>query len=292
MSVYTQECTDLGRWQTDKVSPTEDEVNVRGETDTQSGFKHLIDNDEEEEEENKGVNAFLDSDPSDASCSSLSEKILATMYMGVVLLGLVVAGLAFLSAISACTLVNVIISCGKVRDQHCYEVYMFKGIPYASPLNGSLRWRPPKEPTCWNDTQDATELRSMYPLVRPLSEKGEVMGSKDFLYINVWTPSLDPDAILPAVDWIHGGYLLIGSGFEPGYCPNEDLAQWSQIVHVSFNYRLNAFGFMTLETLREGSATNTTSNYGFMDQIAALKWVQKNIESFGEDPDKVTIYGR
>ncbi|XP_069596017.1 para-nitrobenzyl esterase-like isoform X1 [Ranitomeya imitator] len=266
------------------------QVNTRGEAGSQSEFKHLVDDDEEEDDE--GVKAFLDSDQSDASCSSLSYKTLAVMFGGVVLLGLVVVGLAYLSGNSACTLVDVIISCGKVRGQHCDKVYMFKGIPYASPPSGSLRWRPPKEPTCWNDTLDATEFSSMCAQVRPLSEKGEVMGSEDCLYVNVWTPSLDPDANLPVMVWIHGGYLLIGSGFEPGYCPNDDLAQWSQIVHVSFNYRLNAFGFMTLETLREGSATNSSGNYGFMDQIAALKWVQKNIQSFGGDPNKVTIYGQ
>ncbi|XP_073397732.1 para-nitrobenzyl esterase-like isoform X2 [Dendrobates tinctorius] len=265
-------------------------VNTRGEAGSQSEFKHLVNDDNDEEDE--GVKAFQDPDPSDASCSSPSYKALAAMFGGILLLGLVVVGLAYLSGNSACTLVDLIISCGRVRGQHCDKVYMFKGIPYASPPSGSLRWRPPKEPTCWNDTLDATEFRSMCAQVRPLSEKGEVMGSEDCLHVNVWTPSLDHGANLPVMVWIHGGYLLIGSGFEPGYCPNEDLAQWSQIVHVSFNYRLNAFGFMTLETLREGSATNSSGNYGFMDQIAALKWVQKNIASFGGDPNKVTIYGQ
>ncbi|CAI9607050.1 unnamed protein product [Staurois parvus] len=87
--------------------------------------------------------------------------------------------------------------------------------------------------------------------------------------------------------WIHGGYLLIASGSEPGYCPNEDLVRDSHIVHVSFNYRLNAFGFLALAELRE-----VTGNYGLMDQMAALKWVQKNIQYFGGDPNKVTIYGQ
>ncbi|XP_073515006.1 para-nitrobenzyl esterase-like isoform X4 [Phyllobates terribilis] len=266
-------------------------VNLRGEVGSQSEFKHLVDN-EEEEEDDEGVKAFLDSDTSDTSCSSPSYKTLAAMFGGVVLLGLVVVGLAYLSGNSACTLVDVVTSCGKVRGQHCDKIYMFKGIPYASPPSGSLRWRPPKEPTCWNDTLDATKFRSMCAQVRPLSETGEVMGSEDCLHVNVWTPSLDHEANLPVMFWIHGGYLLIGSGFEPGYCPNEDLAQWSHIVHVSFNYRLNAFGFMTLEKLREGSPTNSSGNYGFMDQIAALKWVQRNIRSFGGDPNKVTIYGQ
>ncbi|KAM4018720.1 para-nitrobenzyl esterase-like isoform 2-T2 [Anomaloglossus baeobatrachus] len=268
-------------------------VNSRGEAGSQSEFKYLVDDDEEEEEEEEeGVKPFLDSDPSDASCSAPSYKTQAAMFGGVVALGLVVVGLAYLSGNSACTVVDVITTCGKVRGQHCEKVYMFKGIPYASPPTGSLRWRPPKEPTCWNDTLDATEFRSVCPQVRPLSETGEVMGSEDCLHANVWTPSMDENANLPVMVWIHGGYLLIGSGCEPGYGPNEDLAQKSQIVHVSFNYRLNALGFMALETLREGSPTNSSGNYGFMDQIAALRWVQKNIRSFGGDPNQVTIYGQ
>ncbi|XP_075693997.1 para-nitrobenzyl esterase-like isoform X2 [Rhinoderma darwinii] len=218
--------------------------------------------------------------------------MMAAMCGGVVILSLVVASLAYLSGDSACTFVDVTTSCGKVRGQHCDKIYMFKGIPYASPPIGSLRWRPPKEPTHWKDTLDATEFKSTCAQVRTLSETGEVTGSEDCLYINVWTPSVDHDADLPVMVWIHGGYLLIASGSEPGYSPTEDLARDSQIVHVSFNYRLNAFGFIALQQLREGSPTNTSGNYGFMDQIAALQWVQKNIKSFGGDPNQVTIYGQ
>lgn len=211
---------------------------------------------------------------------------------GVVILCLVVASLAYLSGTSACTFVDATTSCGKVRGQHCEKIYTFKGIPYASPPSGPLRWRPPEEPPCWKDTLDATEFKSICAQVQPLSETGEVMGSEDCLYVNVWTPSLDHEANLPVMVWIHGGYLLIFSGSEPGYSPTEDLTRDSQMVHVSFNYRLNALGFMALSLLREGSPTNTSGNYGFMDQIAALQWVQKNIKSFGGDPNKVTLYGQ
>ncbi|XP_069821972.1 para-nitrobenzyl esterase-like isoform X2 [Dendropsophus ebraccatus] len=264
-------------------------VKTRGEEGSQSEFKHLVNSEEEEEEE-----TYLDRDFDipDHSCNFPTYKTIAAMCGAVVILCLVVASLAYLSGNSACTFVDVTTECGKVRGQHCDKIYTFKGIPYASPPKGSLRWRPPKEPTCWNGTLDASEFKSMCAQVRPVSETGEVMGSEDCLYVNVWTPSLDHEANLPVMFWIHGGYLLINSGSEPGYGPNEDLASNSQIVHVSFNYRLSAFGFMALSLLREGSPTNTSGNYGFMDQIAALKWVQKNIRSFGGDPNKVTIYGQ
>lgn len=263
-------------------------MTTHGEDGSQSEFKHLVDSEEDEDV------TFLDKDfdPSDPSCNPPTYKTLAAMCGGVVILCLVVASLAYLSGTSACTFVDVTTSCGKVRGQHCEKIYTFKGIPYASPPSGPLRWRPPEEPPCWKDTLDATEFKSICAQVQPLSESGEVMGSEDCLYVNVWTPSLDHEANLPVMVWIHGGYLLIFSGSEPAYSPTEDLTRDSQMVHVSFNYRLNAFGFMALSLLREGSPTNTSGNYGFMDQIAALQWVQKNIKSFGGDPNKVTIYGQ
>ncbi|XP_018417662.1 PREDICTED: uncharacterized protein LOC108791619 isoform X2 [Nanorana parkeri] len=262
--------------------------NTRGEQGSHSEFKYLVDSEEEGEE------IFLekDFDTVDSFWSLPSYKTMAAIGVGIILLCLLAAGFAYLSGKSGCTLVDVSTSCGKVRGHHCDHVYMFKGIPYASPPTGPLRWRPPVEPTCWNDTLSATEFKPMCAQVRPLNATGTVMGSEDCLYVNVWTPSLDLEAKLPVMVWIHGGYLLIASGSEPGYCPNEDLVMHSHMVHVSFNYRLNAFGFLALAELREGSPTNTSGNYGLMDQLAALKWVQKNIQYFGGDPNKVTIYGQ
>ncbi|XP_066439466.1 para-nitrobenzyl esterase-like isoform X2 [Eleutherodactylus coqui] len=265
-------------------------VNTQGEAGSQSEYKHLVNSDEEEEEEDTYLDKDLDIP--EPSCNTPAHKTIAAMFGGIVILCLVAASLAYLSGYSPCTSVDVTTSCGKVRGQHCDKIYTFKGIPYASPPIGSLRWRPPQEPTCWKETLDATKFKSMCAQVRPLSATGQVMGSEDCLYVNVWTPSLDHNADLPVMVWIHGGYLLIFSGAETGYCPTEELAGYSQMVHVSFNYRLNAFGFMALPQLREGSPTNTSGNYGFMDQIAALKWVQKNIKSFGGNPNKVTIYGQ
>ncbi|XP_063800722.1 para-nitrobenzyl esterase-like isoform X2 [Pseudophryne corroboree] len=262
-------------------------LNTRNEPGSHSEYKHLVDSDEEAFE-----HSSEDVDTSGSSCNFPTYKTMAAVCGGVVILCLVVVGLAYLSGNSACTLVDVTISRGKIRGHHCDKVYMFKGIPYASPPTGDLRWRPPKEPARWENTLKATEFKSMCAQIQPVSETGTVMGSEDCLYVNVWTPSMDQNAKLPVMVWIHGGYLLIFSGSEPGYSPTEHLVAHSQIVHVSFNYRLNAFGFMALPQFREGSPTNSSGNYGFMDQIAALKWVQKNIQYFGGDPNKVTIYGQ
>lgn len=183
-------------------------------------------------------------------------------------------------------------SCGEFRGRHKDGAFSFKGMPYAAPPVGDLRWAPPAEPLCRSKVSDAGRFRSMCAQVRPLASGGQVMGQEDCLFVNVWTPTLRADARLPVMVWIHGGYLHMLSGGEPGYSPTEKLAADTHVVYVSFNYRLNAFGFLALEMLREGSPTNTSGNYGFMDQIAALKWVQRNIHVFGGDPGKVTIFGQ
>ncbi|KAJ1182920.1 hypothetical protein NDU88_008097 [Pleurodeles waltl] len=227
-------------------------------------------------------------------CVAPTRRNMGIMAGGIVLLSVLAASAAYLSGMSACTLVDVTTDCGVIRGTHSNLAYVFKGVPYAKPPLGPLRWRPPQNlsSSCWNGTLDATKFKSMCAQVQPLSANGTVMGSEDCLYLNVWTPSLGSKAKLPVMVWIHGGYLHIFSGSEEGYSPTEEFTAKTKVVHVSFNYRLNAFGFMALQMLREGSPTKTSGNYGFMDQIAALQWVQNNIHAFGGDPAKVTIYGQ
>lgn len=131
-------------------------------------------------------------------------------------------------------------------------------MPYAAPPVGTLRWAPPAEPVCRSGVTDAGHFGSMCSQVRPLLSTGRVMGQEDCLFINVWTPTLQPDAKLPVMVWIHGGGLHTLSGGEPAYAPTEQLAADTGVVYVSFNYRLNAFGFLALELLREGSPKNTS----------------------------------
>lgn len=131
-------------------------------------------------------------------------------------------------------------------------------MPYAAPPIGDWRWAPPAEPLCRSGVSDAGRFRSMCAQVQPLSSNGEVMGQEDCLFVNVWTPTLRPDARRPVMVWIHGGFLHMYSGGEPSYSPTEKLAADTDLVYVSFNYRLNAFGFLALEILREGSPKNTS----------------------------------
>nr|XP_061811066.1 para-nitrobenzyl esterase-like [Nerophis lumbriciformis] len=222
----------------------------------------------------------------------LSRRCILLICLGVLALLVLATYLGYVAQTLPPGLVQVTTDCGEFRGRHKNGAYSFKGMPYAAPPVGNLRWAPPADPVCKDGITDASRFRSVCPQVQPLSSQGKLMGQEDCLFINVWTPTLKADSKLPVVVWIHGGYLHMFSGGEPGYSPTETMAAETGMVYVSFNYRLNAFGFMALEILREGSPKNTSGNYGFMDQIAALKWVQRNIHVFGGDPGKVTILGQ
>ncbi|XP_018548383.1 para-nitrobenzyl esterase [Lates calcarifer] len=222
----------------------------------------------------------------------LSRRCIFFICLGVLALLALATYLGYVAQTLPPGVAQVLTDCGEFRGRHKNGAYSFKGMPYAAPPVGNLRWAPPAEPACGSTVTDAGRFRSICPQVRPMKSTGKVMGQEDCLYINVWTPTLQPNAKLPVMVWIHGGYLHMLSGGEPGYSPTEKLAADTGMVYVSFNYRLNAFGFLALEILREGSPRNTSGNYGFMDQIAALKWVQRNIHLFGGDPGRVTILGQ
>lgn len=222
----------------------------------------------------------------------LSRRCVALIGLGVLALLTLATYLGYVAKTLPPGVAMVTTHCGEFRGRHSDGAYSFKGMPYAAPPVGALRWAPPAEPRCSAGVSDAGAFGSVCAQVRPLSSGGRVTGREDCLFINVWTPTLRPDARLPVMVWIHGGFLHMLSGGEPGYSPTERLAADTATVYVSFNYRLNAFGFMALQLLRDGSPTNTSGNYGFMDQIAALKWVQTNIHVFGGDPGRVTIFGQ
>ncbi|XP_055788561.1 para-nitrobenzyl esterase [Salvelinus fontinalis] len=222
----------------------------------------------------------------------LSRRCIFLVCMGVLSLLTLAGYLAYVAQTLPPGSAQVTTDCGEFQGRQRNGAYSFKGLPYAAPPIGERRWAPPAKPRCGNGVGDATRFRSKCLQVQPLSDTGKVIGQESCLFLNVWTPTLSPDAALPVMVWIHGGYLHMLSGGEEGYSPTEELAAQTGMVYVSFNYRLNAFGFLALELLREGSSTNTSGNYGFMDQIAALQWVQRNIKVFGGDPSKVTIFGQ
>ncbi|XP_043120657.1 para-nitrobenzyl esterase [Puntigrus tetrazona] len=226
----------------------------------------------------------------------VSRKCMFLIGCGVIALLSLAGYLAYVAETPPPRVAEVQTECGRLRGSWKGGAYSFKGIPYAVPPVGERRWRPPadlfKAGQCWRGVYDATRFRSICAQVQPLRKDGQVMGQEDCLHLSVWTPSLKPAKPLPVMVWIHGGYLHMLSGQEKGYSPTEELAARTQMVYVSLNYRLNAFGFMALEMLREGSPTNSSGNYGFMDQIQALQWVQRNIHDFGGDAGRVTIFGQ
>ena len=173
---------------------------------------------------------------------------------------------------------------------------IFKGIPYAKPPVGDLRWRAPEKPESWDGDLLAYEYgpipmqmrsegfykKEFYPIDYPMSE--------DCLYLNVITPAEEPGERLPVVLWIYGG------SFVGGYAnklETDGLAFAKKgIVFVSFNYRIGPLGFLTCKALDEEAPTGKSGNYGLKDQIAALDWVHDNIGAFGGDPDHITIMGQ
>ena len=159
---------------------------------------------------------------------------------------------------------------------------VFKGIPFAAPPVGDLRWREPMPVKPWQGVRDATMFSS-----HCVQSGADV--SEDCLYLNVWTPEWPSKSRKPVMLWIHGGGNFAGSGSEAVF-DGESLAKRG-VVLVTANYRLGAFGFLAHPELTAESSHHASGNYGLMDQVAAMKWVRDNIARFGGDPRKVTIFG-
>ena len=168
-------------------------------------------------------------------------------------------------------------------------VSVFKGVPYAAAPVGDLRWRAPLPPPQWSGVKPAVEFGP-----RPV-QKSNLMyefrskkSSEDCLYLNIWAPAHDNQGLKPVYVFIHGGSFVRGDGSQPAY-DGESMAKMG-IVYVSINYRLGVFGFMAHPELSKESG-HGSGNYGLLDQLAALKWIQENISAFGGDPRSVTIGG-
>jgi para-nitrobenzyl esterase len=168
-------------------------------------------------------------------------------------------------------------------------VRVFRGIPYARPPVGDLRWRPPQTAPAWEGIRDCTAFGPS--CIQPGQKIIPGIGGKqseDCLYLNVWTAAGAGEK-RPVMVWIHGGGFTIGSGSQATY----DGLHFAEdgVVEVTFNYRLGPFGFMAHPALSAESPEHVSGNYGLLDQIEALRWVQRNIGAFGGDPGNVTIFG-
>lgn len=177
---------------------------------------------------------------------------------------------------------------GEVVEHEDKEVRIFRGVPYAAAPAGELRWKPPQPPEPWTEVRDATEWGDRCPQGEStLSSPGEI--SEDCLNLNLLTPATDTRDGLPVMVFFHGGGLSIGTGNSPTYCHTALPAQG--VVVVTVNHRLGPFGYFAHPALAEESDHASSGNYGTLDLIASLEWVQENIEAFGGDPNNVTIFG-
>ncbi len=172
-------------------------------------------------------------------------------------------------------------------------VESFKGIPFAAPPVGEWRWRPPQKALIWTGVRQATEfgadcMQGRFGPPPPPGAPPARVPSEDCLYLNVWRPAA-ATARLPVMVWIHGGGFVGGSGASP-FTSGAQLAKQG-VVLVSINYRLGRFGFFAFPALSRERPDELKANYAYMDQIAALQWVKRNIAAFGGDPDNVTIFG-
>ncbi|MGE7612596.1 carboxylesterase/lipase family protein [Paenibacillus sp. NPDC101420] len=180
-------------------------------------------------------------------------------------------------------------SYGKLQGREEDGVNVWRGIPFAAPPVGELRFRAPQPPEAWSGIRDASEFGPVSH--QPADTRGTRFGgltprhSEDCLYLNVWSPA-SPGEALPVMFWIHGGTFVTGAGSQPQF-DGTSFAKNGNVVLVTINYRLGPFGFMHLSSLGDGFA----SNQGLLDQIAALEWVKLNIAAFGGDPQRVTVFG-
>ena len=196
------------------------------------------------------------------------------------------------------------ITTGTLQGTSQQNIAVFKGIPFAAPPVGPLRWRAPQPAASWQGVRDATQpshpctqnIHGTDNFLQPLAATYGVnyipetlTTSEDCLYLNVFTPSPQPGAHLPVMVWLHGGSNRVGTGAQTAY-DGTALASHGVLL-VTINYRLGVMGFFSHPDLTAESPHHSSGNYGLLDQIAALQWVQQNIAAFGGDPTNVTLFG-
>ena len=183
-------------------------------------------------------------------------------------------------------------SYGKLRGREERGICIFRGIPYARPPLGALRYRPPERPQPWAGVREAREFGRAAPqdpnALGPILRLGIGGTSEDCLTLNIWTPATGAGR-RPVLVWVHGGAFILGAGSQSLY-DGATLARRGDVVVVTINYRLGALGFLRLGD-RPGASPIATGNEGLLDQIAALEWVRSEIAAFGGDAGNVTLFG-
>jgi para-nitrobenzyl esterase len=196
------------------------------------------------------------------------------------------------------------LSAGTLRGASAGSAIAFRGIAYAQPPIGKLRWQPPQPPLPWQGVREAQQPGSactqrtsgLVPFFAPMAqaygshfEQPLVKSSEDCLYLDVWVPEWPARRALPVMVWLHGGSNTVGSGTQSTY-DGVSLTRHG-VVLVTLNYRLGVMGFFSHPELTAESPHHSSGNYGLLDQLAALSWVKQNIAQFGGDPDNVTLFG-
>ena len=213
--------------------------------------------------------------------------------MRVILLSAFFVAIIYSSTFAQQTNPQVTISNGTLQGtfNSSTGIASYKGIPFAQPPVGDLRWKEPQPPVNWTGVRKADHFSHMPMQKHVFSDmifRADTM-SEDCLYLNVWTPAKSKNGKLPVLVYFYGGGFVGGDGSESRY-DGESMAQ-KGIVTLTISYRLGIFGFFAHPELTQESPHHASGNYGLMDQTAALRWVQKNIPAFGGDPDRVTIAG-
>lgn len=180
---------------------------------------------------------------------------------------------------------------GILEGKDLSGIKVFKGVPFAAPPVGNLRWKTPQPAKHWDGVREAKEY-GPNPMQEPLfgdMNFGTKVNSEDCLYLNIWTPAKTMKEHLPVLIYFNGGGLMAGSGSEARYAG--DAMARKGIISITANYREGIFGFFAHPQLSKETTYKGSGNYGFMDQVAAIKWVKDNIEAFGGDPNRITIVG-
>ena len=221
------------------------------------------------------------------SCWVLGSSPRMTIVLAALMLASIIAG----PAAAAVAPVEAVTQAGAVRGVLEGEVIAYRGIPFAAPPVGALRWRPPQPAARWSGVRDAAEYGHDC-MQKPFESDAAPLGtapSEDCLVLNVWRPAEAAPRPLPVMVWIYGGGFVNG-GSSPAVYAGDRFARRG-VVLVSFNYRLGRFGFFAHPALGREHPDEPKGDYGLMDQIAALNWVKANIAAFGGDPDNVTLFG-
>jgi para-nitrobenzyl esterase len=208
----------------------------------------------------------------------------------ITVIALMCTGVAFANGAA-----KVTIDSGELLGTSKDGVNTFKGVPFAKPPVGKLRWQPPQVPDRWTTARDATKFQ--LPCVQPTNADGKTPNgggiwgktAEDCLYLNVFTPASAKSA--PVMVWLHGGASYLGGGHLGGY--NGEAFAKHGVVIVTINYRLGPLGYFAHPALTKTAKSNEwLGSYGLMDAVAALQWVQRNIAQFGGDPKNVTVFGQ